>query len=680
MASVINKKAVFVTVDSASTKDIDDAILVAKTESGFQILVAIADPTAHIAPGSELDVKAREMVATIYARDWVKQSMLPRHVSQDLGSLVAGQKRSSFVFSITLDSELQVLSFEPAVHEITVAHRLSYEDIPVIADDPTHPLHQQIKESVVLAKALLDGRRDKGALALYDLKKFLLTDEEGNLLQMKSSEDTVGHVLVQEMMILTNSLFGQYLVKNNIPAIYRNHESTLAAPPTTELRETIEALLFASNSNKELATNKLQVLLGRAKYEAVANGHYGLNLPVYTHGTSPLRRYPDLVNLRQLKAHLAGEAFVYSQDELFGITEHLNIVLRERNDSSREHFKSVVSKQADQLLTSGELSKMDDTLLAMAIKNVRNGPGVNGLLASEISKRLKHGVVADTVIDRLFLEVDREVIEDGLAADMSAWLFKHPMKAMHLIMHGSATGYFSGVDFVNDTRGGQFVVKASLGLVSGESFEASGSAQKKKLAEQYALCAAILMARQLPVPAQAAATPSASDDQIKPTPAPTFNGKGALLELCSQQKLSTPTFKFDTQGPGHKLVFRCHGEIQHKGRTLTSKSPWAETKKGAESLAAQDLLEQIKIAGKSKEVSAAPALKISANPVGDLQEMTMQQSLPMPEYSFNHLSQTPPLFECQVSVSIGTGVTGSAKASSKAEAKKQAAMKALQSL
>jgi ribonuclease R len=673
----MNNEAVFVTIDSQSTKDIDDAILIAKTEAGFHVLVAIADPTELVSIGSDIDAKAKEIAATVYTRDFTKVSMLPKEISQDAGSLVAGQKRSSFVFSFELDAELQVVSFSPSVQDITVAHRLRYEEIPLIAGDPNHSLHQQIRESVILGQSLLDGRRSKGAMALYDLKQFLLTDEEGNLLQMKSCEDTIGHILVQEMMILTNSLLGQYLVKNNIPAIYRNHEVTLAAPAQLELRQTIEALLFASDDNKDVATSKLQTLLGKAKYEPTLKGHYGLNLPVYTHGTSPLRRFADLVNLRQLKCFLAGKSFSYDQAQLGEICEHINTVIQERKEASSEHFKSVVSKQADQMLTSGALGKMDDMLLTMAIKNVMNSTGVNGILAQEIIKRLERNAVENTVTDRLFFEVDRKMLAEPLAQAMTNWLIENPMKSMALANHGLQIGQVASLDFETHTSPQGFTSKAVLKLSTGDVYTGVFSNPKKKIAEQLAAGSALLAAKALPAGISCTQSTSPSSD-AKPAAALPFNAKGALFELCTKHKIQSPAFSFESQGPGHQVTFRSTAKMTVNGSLMEATSPWSESKKGAEGHAANQLLSQVQ--ERLKSMTTAGPAKGSKNPVGDLQEFAAKNGLRLPEYSFSQLSQTPPLFECQIHLSHGNGVTAKAQANSKAESKKQAALKALSAL
>lgn len=675
MASKMNTEAVFVTIDSKSTKDIDDAIVVVKTTSGFKVEVAIADPTNKVEPGSDADIYARNQAATIYAREMTKTSMLPKAISEGSSSLMAGKSRNSFVFSIELDDNLQITSFEPSMRDIVVAHRLSYEDIPAIAGDVSHHLHQQIKDAVGLGQALLDGRRSKGALAVYDLKQFLMTDEEGNLLQMKSRSDTIGHILVQEMMILTNSLLGQYLVKNNIPAIYRNHEPALAAPSQLELRQTIETMLFSSTENQEVAADKLHTLLGKAKYEAVAKGHYGLNLPVYIHGTSPLRRYADLVNLRQLKAHLHQAPFTHSMVELQIIAEHITTVLQERKDASVVHFKSVVSRNAARIVKSGDLWKMDSTHLAMAIKNVRDTVGVNGPLAREIHRRMKVGTLEDTVIDRLYLEVDRAAIEDELASDMSAWLFENPMKAMHLMVHGTAIKLFSGVEFSTEALANGFTSNANLTMATGAVVMGAGVGAKKKLAEQYALCAAILNALGLPEHEKPQSEVFVS---AKPSTAPVVPGvnhKGALLEFCTKLKAKAPVFTFETKGASHKPMFKASASFDSKGEPMRATSEWADTKKAAENQAAGILL----ALAKSKIISAVKAARpvASGNPVGDLQEYAMKQGIPLPEYSFKQLSQTPPLFECNILLAHGVGIREMAQAPSKSESKKIAATKVL---
>lgn len=679
--------AVFVTIDSPSTKDVDDAIKISPTDYGFEVVVAIADPTELVLPNSPIDLKARDKAATVYVRDHARDSMLPTVITEKKCSLTAGKPRSAFVFTMRLDNDLQVLDFTPSLQTITVAHRLHYEDIPGIAGDAEHPLNQQIAVSVRLAQALMASRRQRGALALYDLKQFLLTDEEGNLQQLTSREDTVGNVLVQEMMVLCNRLLGDYLVAQNIPAVYRNHSATLAAPPVGELLQSIESLLFANNADKATASTRLQTLLGRAKYEPVAAGHYGLNLPVYTHGTSPLRRYPDLINLRQLKAHLNGTDFVYTQDELWGITSQLNDTLRERNEARSESFKDHAARKAELLEQAGKLRQMDDCVLGMAVRNVRLSNLFGAPLADKICRRLQAGTIADGVIDRLFMETDRALIPDNLAQAMSEWLFKYTTKAMHLILFGTSVGVFSEYSVECTTANGLFCAKTSLVMANNQRITGKAKGTRKKEAEQIATVFLIAKACNLPCgeDAEVATEVDTPMVQVTPTaktvsPAP-VNSKGALLELCTKHRLKSPTFAVSTMGPAHKPTFVCSASMAFNGKAMKVSSGPCDTRKSAEAKAAHLLLEQgISLAAREL-ANKSIATVATTNPVGAVQEFMQKLAVPMPDYNFICHSQTPPVFECHVSFQVsGKVIEHRAKASTKKEAKTIVASQAWASL
>jgi ribonuclease R len=673
--------AVFVTIDSSSTKDVDDAIKISQTDDGFEVVVAIADPTDLVLPNSPIDLKAREKAATVYVRDHARDSMLPSVISEKKCSLTAGKPRSAFVFTMRLDSELQVLDFTPSLQTITVAHRLHYEDIPGIAADAEHPLHEQIACAVRMAQALMATRRKRGALALYDLKQFLMTDEEGNLQQLTSREDTVGNVLVQEMMILCNRLFGDYLVKHNIQAVYRNHEATLAAPPVGELMASIESLLFANNADKAVASDRLHTLLGRAKYEPVAAGHYGLSLPVYTHGTSPLRRYPDLINLRQLKAHLSGTDFVYTQDELWAITSQINDTLRERHEARRESFKETAARKAEVMEQAGKLRQMDDSMLGMAVRNVRLSNLFGDALAGEICRRLKTGAIADGVIDRLFMETDRALIPDNLAQAMSEWLFKYTTKAMHLVLFGTSLNLFSEYSVECTTVNGRFRAKASLVMANNQRITSQGKGARKKEAEQIAT--AILIAKACNLP-HGGHTEVATEVDTDPTPATQaaqtltsvpVNSKGALLEFCTKHRLKTPTFAVSTMGPAHKPTFVCSASTAFDGKAMKVSSGPCDTRKAAEAKASHLLLEQLTMAV-SMAKKSIPTVA-TTNPVGAVQEFMQKLALPMPDYNFVSHSETPPIFECLMAFKVnGRAFAHSARASTKKDAKTMAASQA----
>jgi ribonuclease R len=665
------------TVDSEFTKDFDDAFSISTIPNGAEILVAIADPTTKVSPASQIDLSAQEAAATIYTRDHATKKMFPAYISEDESSLLEGVQRNCLLFRIIIGNDLQVIEFTPMIGSVKVVKRLTYKDIPGITADPAHDLHAPIKAGVMLAEALLKGRRLKGALALYDLNQFLLTDEEGNLQQMDSSSDTIGHILVQELMILTNSLAAQYMLKNNIPAVYRNHVAQLAAPPTTDLLQTIETLL-QGGGNRELATSKINALVGRARYEATANGHYGLNMMAYMHITSPLRRYPDTMNVRQIKAYLLKSDYVYSQADISAISAKINDTLEARRNATSDHFKSAVTKSAERLINAGKLKAMDSAQLSLALKSIREEDGsLPTELCAEISDRLGKNTLADNVIDRLFFQIDHAAIPENLKNAMSAWLYATPAKAMHLIGFSTQKSYLSEFAVKCTSSKYGFEANAQIKRISdGLIFSGHGKAAKKKEAEQFAAVAVIAQAVGIPT------LDTAFDNETSSAPPQTAssvtiagNPKGALLEMCARAKVSPPIFSMTASGPTHLPSFVCSAKMKFKGADLMAISDPFTSKKTAEADAARLLI--IKLEAATEVIACKqPAFMIndSGNPVGDIQEAMQKSGLPLPDYQFLTIKAHPPVFKCSLNVNIkGVVQTFTSTSSSKAEAKKQVA-------
>lgn len=493
------QEASFVTIDATSTKDIDDAIAASKTPGGYQLLVAIADPTGVVPLGSPMDHRARQRAATVYARDTATQRMLPSEVSEESCSLIAGRERSAFVFEIHLGDDLEPRDFKAHAHTITVAQRLSYQDVPGIIAATTHPQHEQIKLVSQLADRLLASRRARGALAWYDLQQMLVADEEGRLRKFASREETIGHVVVQEVMVLANSLLARYLAQENVPAIYRNHVAYLAAPPQITLLGAIESLALTGDLG--LVEAKLQTVARRVRYEGVATGHYGLNLPAYMHGTSPLRRYADLVSLRQLKAHLAGAELPYTQAEVAEIAEEISTTLDARRDAVRAGYKAAVEQKAKARIDAGRAQQLDDPQLSMAVKTVREDGVLPRALCLELIRRMAAGVLSDGVADRLLFGIERSAIPDDVAQAASAWLFANPHKGMHFVNFASQAGRMTGLSVTATPAGGKFkAVAVATALPEGRECRGESIAQRKKDAEHQAVCRVVVVAAGLPMP------------------------------------------------------------------------------------------------------------------------------------------------------------------------------------
>lgn len=657
---------VFVTIDSESTKDIDDAMCVIKEDTGYRILVGIANPTKLVQIGSTEDCLARSIAGTAYIRDRAVRRMLPPLISENKGSLIAGQHRRTMLFDIGLDENLEVVAFKVRTRHLRVSHRLSYEQIPQIIQDGEHPLREMLTTATTLARLLLQGRRNKGALAMYDLSRMLLADEEGNLRIFRSIDEVIGNILVQEVMILTNHLTAKFMVEKNVPGIFRNHEPRLSAPPANELAATIEAWLKSgSEIDGSAVVSQFAALAGKAKYDATTKGHYGLNLPTYIHVTSPLRRYADLVNLRQIEAHLKGRVLPYSIDDLSDLANDLNDAIDRRKEERSDGFKLVVQKTATTALERGNVSKLADHELRQALKLAHQAGYVPEVLTSELIDRLSKSVISDGLVDTLFVELPTSLLCDELKSAVMSWLVLQPSKAMHVLLHGQQAGFFGDVSITATGEAASFSGAVSVLLQDGTRIDGQGGGTRKREAEQNAAIA--VLARLLGVETRRSVVKESLPEGSK------TNFKGKLLELCQKHGIPAPAFQSTGQGPSHAMFFHATVSLSIGEVVYTGLSNKAGSKKEAESLAARHLLDQIEQQF-AKQKSGGSQNGANQNPVGHLQEIAQSMKVPLPSYDFSQIGTS---FVCTVTVHSQNGRRYQGKAANKQEAKKQAALAAL---
>src|SRR3546814_8160811 len=145
--------------------------------------------------------------------------MIHASISEDRASLVQGMSRAVLIFDMTLDADLEVQQAVVRSDQINVAYRLSYQDIPLVLADSEHAAQPSLAAATQLTSRLLAKRRNKVALAFYDMAQLIMTDEEGNLRRQESQEAMIGNILVQELMIMANTQAGLNLFRQNIPDI-----------------------------------------------------------------------------------------------------------------------------------------------------------------------------------------------------------------------------------------------------------------------------------------------------------------------------------------------------------------------------------------------------------------------------------------------------------------------------
>ena len=307
-----------VTIDPFDAKDFDDAICLERTgRDQWKLWVHIADVSHYVKPGSALDEEAAKRGNSTYLVDRVIP-MLPEALSNELCSLKPRVDRLTKCVEFLLSADGQVLKtqFYPAV--IHSKRRLHYrEALEILQRPPRDDMERMLHDAHEVAQKIRRARFRAGSLDLDFPERKIVLDENGQVLRMEKIENDVSHQLIEEFMLLANEAVATRLMAQHRPAVYRIHE----APNEKKLREYREDVLShriacgnlvnRHEVQKLLATLKQNPLgaalkvgflrsLMRARYAVDPLGHYGLAKKKYTHFTSPIRRYADLVVHRAL--------------------------------------------------------------------------------------------------------------------------------------------------------------------------------------------------------------------------------------------------------------------------------------------------------------------------------------------------------------------------------------------
>ena len=315
------------TIDPHDARDHDDAIWVERLEEGdkhlgWRLQVHIADVSHYVKPDSELDQEALKRGNSTYLVDRVIP-MLPTVLSNGLCSLVPDEDRLTKCAVITFDTQGTITKSEFHSAIINSKARLSYENAQEMLDDPTlqHPLADDVRESWKLAEILRKKRFANGALDLEFPEYRIDMNENGKADGYHMNEHTASHKLVEEFMLIANEAVALALKNNKKPSVYRVHED----PDYDKLNEfgemasilgfksgdltsknELQKLIHSLNGSSSEQSLKLNLLksLKRATYSPQPLGHYGLAKVNYTHFTSPIRRYADLLVHRSLQSLL----------------------------------------------------------------------------------------------------------------------------------------------------------------------------------------------------------------------------------------------------------------------------------------------------------------------------------------------------------------------------------------
>ena len=338
-----------VTIDPDDAKDFDDAICLQRiSPEHWKLWVHIADVSHYVKPGTALDVEARERGNSTYLVDRVIP-MLPEALSNELCSLKPQVDRLTKCVEFLVSNDGQVLrtKFYPAV--IHSKRRFTYKEVfAILQSPPNDSIEQLLYDAHELAQKIRRLRFKAGSLALDFPETKIRLDEHGHVLRLEKVENDVSHQLIEEYMLLANEAVATRLMSENQKAIYRVHEE----PDERRLNEYREDVLShhvpCGNLSKRPEVSKLLQKLDtlpigaalkigflrslmRARYDVQPLGHYGLAKKKYTHFTSPIRRYADLVVHRALFQKSHGETHSLKQT-----AEHISDTERNSADAERD--------------------------------------------------------------------------------------------------------------------------------------------------------------------------------------------------------------------------------------------------------------------------------------------------------------------------------------------------------
>ena len=356
-----------ITIDGADAKDLDDAVTVERLDNGhFQLGVHIADVSHYVREDSALDKEAFERGTSSYLTDRVIP-MLPQRLSNGICSLHPKVDRLTLSCEMEINQQGNVVAYDIFPSVIRSVERMTYEAVNHILEEK-HPqtrkqyqsLVPMLEEMAELHHILEQKRRHRGAIDFDSDEAKIIVDKDGKAIDIELRERRVGERLIESFMLAANETVSEHYSKADLPILYRVHEQ----PDESKMKRFLEFIttfgLTAQASKDSITPKDLQGVMDRIKdepYEAVISmlllrsmqqarydvdpiGHYGLGADYYSHFTSPIRRYPDLILHRLI--HYYDEVGRSQQDKkrwesrLPDMAKHSSEAERRAIDAERE--------------------------------------------------------------------------------------------------------------------------------------------------------------------------------------------------------------------------------------------------------------------------------------------------------------------------------------------------------
>ncbi len=662
-----------ITIDGPTSRDLDDALHLEYSPERFVLHISIADVSACIRSGCLLFNEAMKRVATRYVSDG-NIPMLPRSVSEDALSLLEGQVRPTLTFTVTLSRELEIVNAETRKTVLKNRRKLNYAQVDyIIVNCPDDPDYQLLNDCYVLARRLMDNRRQHGALVIYDLQRLLFTNEEGQLIQMSADDAHKSNIIVQEFMILANMAVAEMAAERGYTFLFRNHTARQSTPQRAEVLEQLRTAIDNPRLLDALS-KRAGLWFNRAKYEPVLKGHYGLNLPAYTHVTSPLRRMPDLLNHELLKAQLSGTDPPFTLEQLNEMAHDINSAILHAAEQKRKFFKEQTRKQTKAQVAYADATKfvnLDPNGFKRVLKEACRSYTMSEELEGVLMVRFEEKKVGVEQLAFLLFEADdgdeawTRVRAKALETALNTTGFSDQL--LHFQMQSGRLADFR-IEVKEHQSG--FAARIVARLDADERSTPTFAVGNNKKEAQHAAANEFLrcyLARTL-VPASAT---------TEPISMPTFaeesifagsgteedlveeNFVGHLGELCITRKSrSMPVYEFSQRGASHSPAITCTCALK-VGDELKQTTGVSSNKKVAKQIAAKKMMDEMLKVSVEELVqkgigSAEPEGTeeiIGDNYVGLLNDACMKAGWSVPMYRFAHAGPShQPTFTCKVSV------------------------------
>jgi ribonuclease R len=383
-----------ITIDPDDAKDFDDAICLEKISSEqWRLWVHIADVSHYVKPGTALDAEAQKRGNSTYLVDRVIP-MLPEALSNELCSLKPNVDRLTKCVEFLISNDGRVLNTKFYSAVIHSQQRFAYgEVLEILQRAPMDdPIEQMLHHAHELAQKIRRHRFKNGSLDLDFPETKIRLDEHGKILRIEKTENDVSHQLIEEYMLLANEAVATRLMTLHTPAIYRIHEEPDARRLQEYRDEVLAHHVACGNLSQTSEVQKLLQKLGtlpigqalkigflkslmRARYAVEPLGHYGLAKKKYTHFTSPIRRYADLVVHRALF-----DKNVVATSALKEIADHISVTERNSADAERDSKDVKLFAFLKAQLASGEPVKYP--ALVTDVRNFGFFVDVSGLAMS----------------------------------------------------------------------------------------------------------------------------------------------------------------------------------------------------------------------------------------------------------------------------------------------------------